>query len=213
MSKPYQIEKMALLTRSELIKFAALPADFPTCEVSRIRIVEKTIFRECIGNELYDRLKADEAIYTSEEYESKTYEQGETAAYDGIIRIAKVQTNQVASGTDWEDAPKFLTACLNDLWCDALGEFISYAVLEINAPLLLSQIKHGTIIKVIGQNFEAGSRHDLNNVVKSLKQFKDLAFQNLIAYVEDNNKNGCYDGFKHCKPCQAKEKRGGWAAY
>lgn len=88
---------------------------------------------------------------------------------------------------------------------------MAYSILIPNAPLLLSKFKNGTIVRIAGRDIVSGNKQDLDIVIRALRNFRDMAWDNLVHYVRKNNTDGCYDGFRDCKPCVVRKKRqGGW---
>lgn len=202
-----------ILTPRELIDFASLDNEFPPCDLKRIRQVEIKVFRDCLGTTLYNEMKASLNEYPCENYNpSETYSTGRVVVYKGVFYEALEQTQSIpVNKSYWKKAPKFDKPCLEELWCEFLGEFLAYSVLIPNMPLLLAKIKNGTIVKIFGKDYQAGSKNDMIMLVDALKDFRDLTFENLVAFVRDNNDDGCYDNFKDCEPCSIRKKRSkGW---
>lgn len=202
----------SLTTPNDIVIFAGLPKDFPKCDLNRIRTVERKVFRDCIGNTLYNELLDSLADYSDAvQYKAnETYTQGKNAVYNGVVYTALQDTDEPPTKKQyWEKAPRFDRECLETLWCEALGEYLAYSVLIPNLPLLLVQIRNGTMVRVAGKDMVVGDHKDLLAAISALEFFRDMAWDNLAAFVEDNNTDGCYDGFKTC--CKRKKKhRGSW---
>lgn len=208
--------RRTITTPSDIIHFASLDKDFPKCDLGRIRTVELTVFRKCVGEELYETLRNHLVDYSNVEMHvhGTTYEENAVVIYgnDNIIYTANEQTSEPPSNSlHWSKAPRFDKECLERLWCDVLGEYMAYSVLIPNAPLLLSKFKNGTIVRIAGRDIVSGNKQDLDIVIRALRNFRDMAWDNLVHYVLKNNEDGCYDGFRECKPCSVKKKRqNGW---
>lgn len=202
---------------SDLILFGALPSDFPKCDLSNAYQIELQILRKCLGIKFEKELRENLKEYDCKPFKSgETYNEGDVVAYNGIFYIALKETQSIPSDIAcWEKAPKFCKPCLEELWCNYLGTFLSYAILVIQFPLLVTKFKMGTVVRLNGQGFEASSKADRQEMINFFKNMRDITLENLIAYVKEVNTEGeyagCFDNIKQCKPCAKKKKRPrGW---
>lgn len=205
------MERRTITTPNDLIGFAALPKDFPKCDLRRIGTIERKVFRECIGNDLYRELLDALAEYEAENYKAGTeYPAGKAVVYSGVVYVSKEATDEPPTKSEfWEKVPRFEKECLERLWCMVLGEYLAYSILIPNMPLILLQIRNGTVLRVAGKDMVVGNNKDLQIVTKALEFFRDMAWDNLVAFVEDHNVEGCYDGFRLCKPCSVRKRQKG----
>ncbi len=207
--------KKTLLTPSGIIDFLGLDSAFPKCDLRSIYQIEVNEFRCKIGMKLYERLCECLAEYPCEEYVSgTTYPEGSVVVYKGIYYKAIKETDSIPSDIScWEKAPKFSKPCLEELWCMFLGEYLAAAVLINQLPKLFSKLKHGTIVKLFGDGFQTGDEKDLMILINSYKSDKETILMNMDAWINENNADGCYDGYLGLrKPKRKIERRRSWDA-
>lgn len=183
----------SLITAWEVVMFSPVKRDFPTAFLcNAIKPKELTLFRECLGNQLYLDLIADLVDYTSyEEYNSSTtYNIGDVVLLDTCLFVSLINTN--ASNpydTDaWELGKKFTTDCYNELWECHLRQYLAYMVIYTTINYATTQAGAKGITKfndgVSGeasvhykalfayeQNFKRALLDDANDILENMKVF------------------------------------------
>lgn len=202
-----------MLTPTEIINFLSLGREFPPCDLKKIKQMVKHEFRTCLGYPFYEYLMSHLIDYECNKYQrNTTYQIGNVVVFDSTYKIATEETTALPSDIRyWENAPKFDKKCLEILWCEYLGEYLSWSALIPQLPFLVTKIKHGTVVQLHGEGFSSASKDGLARLERSSKQMRAITYSNMDAFIKENNEEGCYDLYKgitcNTKP---KKRQSGW---
>jgi len=191
--------RRTILRPSEVIYFTNISKEFPKCELRTIFDIEYCEFNQCLGSAFYDKLLADLVEYNCVVYDNTaTYAIGDTVFSDGIIRRAIQATsgNPPSNKDYWENAPKFTTECLEKLWCDFLGPYLAWTVVNDQLPHINVKIAAAGLVKITGNGIETASKADYQSIQQSVLAKRERAFYNLDHYMKNNNGDGCFDEYK-----------------
>ena len=177
-----------ILTPQEVIKYTNLGADFPSCDIGDISTIVLDVFRKKLGSDFYAYILEGLADYTYTNYiEGAQYQKDDVVTYNGILwQATQITTDIAGNPNSWELAPKFTNSCLNDLWCDYLAKYLSWAVRSRKTTFWFYASK----VTVDGFVKNASSEKMLDRLIKATEIEENSAFWALDAYLKEN-KNTC----------------------
>ena len=183
----------SLITAWEVVLYSPVKRDFPTAFLcNAIKPKELKLFRECLGNELYEALIDDLVPYDDyEEYNSSNlYSIGDVVLLDTCLFVSKINSNSTNPyDTDtWELGKKFERDCYNELWECHLRPYLAYMVIYTTINYVTTQAGAKGIVKfndgVSGeasvhykalfqyeQNFKRALLDDANDMLENMKEF------------------------------------------
>lgn len=190
-----------LLLPDEVVNFTPISIQFPRCDLRTLYGIEFNEGLNCLGMHFYNELLGDLVDYSGvlPYAQATSYNTGDLVAYKGVIYTALEDSLQGIIPTTinkWEPAPKFNKECFEKLWCNHLGEYLSWVVIRNRLPFISTQVTAEGLVKKIGEHFEAASDKDFHTVQKAVIAQVDRAFTNMHAYIMANNGNHCYDKYK-----------------
>lgn len=190
-------QPQTLLRFSDIIFFTGLPKEFPACEWRVIFGIEYFEFTNKLGYDFYLKLISELVDYSSvADYDSTSnYTTGDFVKYSGIFYEAiDDSTGKSPNNTlYWKFAPRFATECYEILWCNFLGEYLSWCVVLDRLPLLANQIHQNGVVKLMSAVFEAADNKDFHVAMKSVSSKKDRCLFNLDNWMRTNNDEKCFD--------------------
>ena len=188
-----------LLTPSDVLSFTKASKEFPLCELNAIFEMEFCEFTQCLGKAFYDQLLSDLHQYECQIYDDDTaYNAGDVVAFGGVFKVAIADTtgNTPDNVAFWANAPRFQTACFEDLWCKFLGPYLSWTMIRDQLPFVSIKIAAAGLTKTVGQTFEAANTKEYQRVEQSVLARRERAFTNLDFFMKKNNDAGCFDNYK-----------------
>lgn len=190
-----------VLQEWEVLAFTGLPKEFPKCRIGSIFSTEYAEFVKCLGSAFYEHIKNCLAVYDCVPFDNtKAYEIGDVVAWNGVLKIAiKGGVGNLPDSREyWETAPRFKAdcECLEVIWCNFLGEYLAWAVVRDNLAFMFRNFSPQGIVKALGAKFEAVDLKDFHTIQAAVSREKEKAFINLDHYMQNNNKDGCFDLYK-----------------
>lgn len=193
-----------LITAAEVKTLGRVNRHVPECDINDIRQVEMVMSRECLGEDFYEYLVGKLNDYsTKPAWVSGTTTEGSVRRYEGVYYIAKKDTTAEPSlKSDWEAAPKFSEACLNDLWCAVLGRYIALLVAQNTLPFSSTALTAQGMVKRKGEGFDAASEKAVLRLQEAMATNVETAYQNLDHFlkkrkaVQDSSNGTCYGLYK-----------------
>lgn len=206
----------ALITAWEVVQFSPVKRDYPTAFIcNSIKHKELKIFRDCLGNDLYELMIADLIPYdTYEEYETdKIYDEGEVVLLDTCLFKSKIDNNTSnPTGSDtWELAKKFESDCYNELWECYLRQYLAFMVIYSTINYATTQAGAKGIMKFAdGVSGEASVHHKAlftyeQNFKRALLDDANDILENMKAFMKDNP--DCFPASDPCEGDKCKIKR------
>lgn len=204
--------QQTLLQASEIIKFVSIASTFPPCDLKNIVKIEIKEFRDCLGSEFYKYLKSNLVDYSAAvNFESSTtYNEGDVVIYKGFLYKALEATNEIPVNCEkWVLAPKFNSDCLELLWCDYLGEYLSWCILKNRLPYIVIKIDGLGAQKNFSNNSKPADDKDIQHLARSIDRDISIAFENMDSFIKENP--SCYLLYKGldehaCKKCGCVKK-------
>lgn len=192
----------------EVIYYSRIGKHFPPCDISDILQAEQYIARAKIGKEFYQALIADLVDYTgvSQYVAGTTYNQGDNVAYRGIIyTVTAVTSNKIPTvTTDWTQAPKFGTACFENLWCNYLARYIALCVIANTIPKIAAKITAEGIVVLEGDGYRAAGKERISDLKAWAAANIEMTWANMVDYIDCNNE--CYGLFRKTNACGCKAR-------
>lgn len=193
--------RKTLITQTEITKvIEGLKDVFPKCDLKDIKTVEEYLFNCKLGRKFYKELKDSLCEYECKEYEDGLNVAGNVVVYNGVFRIALVNTNTLPSNhLDWENAPKFCgdkADCFNEFWCDYLQCYLAWYIMAFKV------LGMGSVFSSFGshvKNFDPSSQtpatqDEHKTKVRFYNSNVKMAWVNLQAFIGDCPDN-CFENF------------------
>lgn len=195
--------KQTLLHSSEIGGLTGFQ-DVPPCDLANIRLIERKAFMDCLGIDFYNYLLSQLANYDPciHYNANDSYDSGHVVYYEGTFYEATLTNSNLPTDSRfWKLAPKFSNECLNDLWCNYLGVYLAWLVIENRLPYLLVRVAAMGAVKGSSQYSEAAERADVNMlhgaVERDCKTALDCLHNELMsdkecyALYKEKNKAAC----------------------
>lgn len=197
-----------LLQSKEINRFLSIAeADLPPCEQRTIKQLEEKEFRDCIGFELYEQMQAALVDYsTTQQYVSQEYTAGQTVVYKGDVYQAVETTSTIpTNATGWKLADKFSIEAYNALWCDYLGEYLSWVILRSRLAFMRSPIKGGTITALFGSDYRPASDDSYSSLQKVVNIRIGIVFGNMDHWLNNYDSGEEFENYKGLEKKSCKD--------
>lgn len=204
--------KKNLLTPLEVIKNTPISSKVGTKFIcDQIPIVEMCFVRECLGFDFYERLLKNANSYGKiQDYDpNKVYNIGDKVNYYGILLESCKNNNGINPCDDitdnWKTGKKFKNKCFNDLWCNGLMDYLSFAVLCESLEYMTYEIGAQGLIEKAGEHYRTASNATFKTVKTKVIRDTNIRKENLLFYIKSNaEKCGWQDCLfmqNTCDPC------------
>jgi len=189
-----------IMLPDEVVNFASIAKEFPKCNIRTIKAIEFENLLECLGQKMYEAIMDDLVDYSAVILYSNTtaYVVGNIVCFDGLFytNISDVTGTAPPNKTFWVLSPKFGTACYETLFCQFLGEWIAWLVVQERIPFWFRQFQPEGLVKKMGKTFEGVDVQDFRVVQKAVYRNVERAFENIDNYIKLNFDNTCYVDYK-----------------
>lgn len=200
--------KITLLTNEQIKGFTCI--DISVCDPSCINRIEYNEFLHCLGLDFYDFLKSclnpmdNDVCYEAD----TTYNEGDVVNYEGKFYTATkdgVLNRLPVDSRCWKPTSMFSKRCLDILWCNFMGEYISWQIVYDRLPFMYRSMDKGVLTKMLSQSKIGVEIEDLHTMMKAVLKAKETAFENMHSWMERASKlpdyDGCYDLYKGLSSC------------
>lgn len=189
-----------LITAWEVIKKSpASDKTAPTNVINHIALEEVSFARECLGVDLYNALLDDVCEYDClEEWSSlSTYAEGAFVTYYGSILESQVDNNILNPCEDcdsWKEAPKFKSACYEELWNNHLGFYLAFRIMKTALVFSTYQTSSSGVQETFSEDkgIKSASKGTFGVVVSAYDAGIQKHLDNLKFYVECNKTCGSF---------------------
>jgi len=115
------------------------------------------------------------------------YLAGDLVYWKGVVFVADINTSAEPPSYGWSVAPKFTTACNNQLW-PYLRRYLALCIIKRSVSYLAYQVADGGINRGTGNNFIPADYRDVERLAKSIDTDVEVAFWNMHRFA---TKGGC----------------------
>lgn len=187
---------------------AKLGDEFPGWTIDDIKQVELMERRVRLGKDFYDFLVESLASHTADPYQSRTYNQGEKAVYNGLIYEATAETDHEPTHTaDWKQANKFDHDDLNEFWYEVFRRYLSMRVIQNTVPRMETQMTASGTVQLNGETFKAAGTDPVKRLQNWVNTKIAISWANVEYYLDENKSKEVfkkYTAFIQSDKCKTK---------
>lgn len=191
-----------IITAWEVVRYSPASDNYPTAKIANLIYRKEIRFaRDWLGKDFYDLLIADLVDYgvVPEWSAAATYADGDYIDYFGTVLESLTDDNTTApcddDGTDWRIAPKFATACYENLYTLHLREYLALHVMASSLDYQTYSIGAKGPVEWISE--DSGTKSAGKDVFQSVKR-KMIAdslevLENMRQWMEEQHEDETCD--------------------
>lgn len=192
------------MTPHEVAQYTAIALPFNVCSFRQLLNIEYRQALELLGLELYDRMLAAKADYsTVEEWDrGGIYAEEELALWNGLYWVSLVSDNETEPGTSpqWEVAPKFdqgteCGAVYETVWCRHLAPYLASLILSQRLPFIGTKIMDVGVVKYNGADYATVTREEIVSLGTAIWRDVELTKDNLLRWIMAQDNIPCFGVF------------------